>query len=79
MLIRPAIFMAPMVEKRPKCRVDELILRANPTVFVTASVLMKVEPVIRKLLVVRVLPTSTLQSTASDEKTDTDPWTCRLE
>ncbi len=78
-LMRPAIFMAPAVEKRPWCRVEELIFRAKPTVFVTASVLMKVEPVIRKLLVVRVLPTSTLQSTASDEKTDTDPWTCRLE
>lgn len=79
MLIRPAMFMAPMVEKRPKCRVEELIFKPKPTVFVTASVLIKVEPVISKLLVVRVLPTSTLQATASDEKTDTDPWTCRLE
>jgi hypothetical protein len=72
-LMRPAMFIAPAVEKRPWCRVDELILRAKPTVFVTASVLMKVEPVMVKFLVVRVLPTSTSYATASDEKTETDP------
>jgi hypothetical protein len=34
---------------------------------------MKVEPVMSKLLVVRVLPTSTLQATANDEKMDAEP------
>jgi len=41
--------------------------------FVTARVLMKVDPVMFKLLVVRVLPTSTLQATASDEKMEAEP------
>ena len=67
------MFMAPPVEKRPKCRVEELIFKPKPTVLVTARVLMKVDPVISKLLVVRVLPTSTLEATASEEKTETDP------
>ena len=72
-LMRPPMFMAPPVEKRPKCRVEELIFKPKPTVLVTARVLMKVDPVISKLLVVRVLPTSTLEATASEEKTETDP------
>ena len=54
-------------------------MRAKPTVLVTAKVLMKVDPVICKLLVVRVLPTSTLHATANDEKMDADPWICILE
>lgn len=48
-------------------------MSAKPIVFVTARVLMKVDPVISKLLVVRVLPTSTLHATANDEKMEAEP------
>ena len=48
-------------------------MRAKSKMLVTARVLIKVDPVISKLLVVSVPPTSTLEATANEEKMDTEP------
>ena len=72
-LIFPPISIAPSVENRPKWRVDVLRFRPKPTVFVTASVLIIVEPFITRFLALRFLPTSRSNCIATDEKTDKPP------
>ena len=75
----PPIFMAPLVDRRPKRSTELLILTPNPTVLVTARVLTMVEPDRFRFFVVKVFPTSRLQATAMEDMVLTFPWIWRLE
>jgi len=73
----PPIFTLPKVDRRPYWRVELLIFMAKPCVFVTATVLIEVEPFINILLAERlpvVRSPVVMDETVSAEKMETDPW-----
>ena len=71
-LTLPPISIEPNVEKRPKCRVELLTFKTNPSVLTTPRVL-TLRTSVFSALTLNKLPTSRLQSTAIELNTERLP------
>jgi hypothetical protein len=72
----PPIFTLPNVDRRPCCRVELLIFMAKPCVFVTARVLIDVDPLSERLAIVVLPRTSKSHAMATLDKAFIFPCTC---
>jgi hypothetical protein len=72
----PPIFTLPNVERSPCCRVELLMFMAKPCVFVTARVLIEVDPFKARLAIVVLPRTSKSHAMATLDKAFIFPCTC---
>ena len=73
---RPAMFIAPMLENKPMCKVELLIVATKPALLVTPKVSRFPAPGKLKEPAVKIPFTAKLQETATDDIMLKDPWIC---